>query len=176
MNIQHSSSSNEWYTPDYIIQMIKEVLGEIDLDPASCPEANLTVKANQIFTKEDDALKHEWKGNLFLNPPGGKIGNKSLSIEFWRYLMVELERGNVDHAIYLAFSIEQLQSSQGKGVPSIGEFTFCVPSKRLRFKKPIGELDNQAPSHSNMIVYVPGKVDNTMKFAAVFSKIGVIIN
>lgn len=174
MHILHSSNSNEWYTPNFIVEMAREVLGNISLDPASCPEANLTIKASQIFTKEDDGLSKEWSGIIFINPPGNKVKNKSQSILFWEKLMKS--RDTIDDAIFIAFSIEQLQSSQGKGVPSMGEFTFCVPSKRLKFKKPEGELNNQAPSHSNMIVYVPGQADRTEEFIKVFSKIGVIVN
>lgn len=61
-----SLKSNEWYTPDRYIQAVKEVLGSIDLDPASCAEANQTVGATDYYTKEDDGLEQYWKGNVFL--------------------------------------------------------------------------------------------------------------
>jgi hypothetical protein len=33
---------------------VREVLGEIDLDPASCADANKIVRAKQFFTQEDN--------------------------------------------------------------------------------------------------------------------------
>ena len=42
----------EWYTPPYIIEKAKLVLGTIDLDPASCEYANRTVGASKIYTAE----------------------------------------------------------------------------------------------------------------------------
>ncbi len=52
--------SNEWYTPSYIIEAARQVLGSIDLDPASCALANQTVKAAKYFTVDDDGLAQSW--------------------------------------------------------------------------------------------------------------------
>lgn len=87
--------------------------------------------------------------------------------------MHELYSGNVGHAIFLAFSIEQMQSSQNKGVPPMLNFPFCVPAKRIAFVDPLGEGRN-APSHSNFIIYVPGSIDVTYKFVEIFSGLGKV--
>ena len=63
------NESHEWYTPRPLI----EKLGvEFDLDPASSTAANTLIQAKNIFTKEDDGLKQDWYGNVWLNPPYGK--------------------------------------------------------------------------------------------------------
>ncbi len=57
-------SSDEYYTPKHII----EALGHFDLDPAT-PENPRWSTADVMYTKEDDGLKQEWFGRVFLNPP-----------------------------------------------------------------------------------------------------------
>lgn len=71
MTAQHSSESNEHYTPKYIVEPVRETLGGIDLDPATTERANRIVKAKRIFTAADDGLSKRWSGTVFLNPPGG---------------------------------------------------------------------------------------------------------
>ncbi len=68
---RHSSESNEHFTPPAIVDAARALLGGIDLDPASCEAANRTVKAERIFTKQDNGFAREWNGRVFLNPPGG---------------------------------------------------------------------------------------------------------
>ena len=73
-NIKHSSATVEHYTPIWLVEKARYVLGEIDLDPASSPIANEAVKARRVFTAEQNALwQPEWKGRTFLNPPGGLV-------------------------------------------------------------------------------------------------------
>src|SRR6266567_8413556 len=62
-------SDDEWFTPVEIIEAVRDVLGTIDLDPASCDEAQETVQATRYFTAENDGLKQEWAGRVWLNPP-----------------------------------------------------------------------------------------------------------
>jgi hypothetical protein len=176
MNIQHSSRSDVWRTPAFVVEMIHKVLGTIDLDPASDIGANEVIKASQIITREEDGLSSGWTGKaLFVNPPGGKIGNASKAGLFWAKLMSYREAGCLGHAIFMAFSAEALQTTQGKGCLSVGEFPLCVPRSRLKFVDPTNPKAG-APSHSNLIVYVPGRVDKSDLFEEVFKSLGIIIN
>ena len=43
--------------------------GTIDLDIASCEEAQKTVQATHFFTKSDNALIQVWLGRIYGNPP-----------------------------------------------------------------------------------------------------------
>jgi hypothetical protein len=172
MNIQHSSRTDQWGTPPYIVEAVRKVLGTIDLDPASSAKWNQTVGATRFLTEGLESWESTEPQNVYLNPPGGKQGNKSLAGLFWQRLMVERDVGLVRHAVFMAFSAEALQNTQGKGCAPIMAFPFCVPSKRLHFVSDSGKKD--APSHSNVIVYVPGTVDYTELFREVFAPIGCV--
>ncbi len=69
--------SNDWHTPAKYIELVRAVMGRIDLDPFSSVIANQTVKATQFFTIEDDAVNRAapWATGsikLFCNPPYGR--------------------------------------------------------------------------------------------------------
>ena len=65
------TGDTEWYTPANILEAVAEVLGAIDLDPASsaAQQAHATVKATRYFTIADNSLEQRWRGRVFLNPP-----------------------------------------------------------------------------------------------------------
>ena len=174
MNIQHSSRTDEWYTPLDTILRARQALGGINFDPASSAVANARIGATYFYTKEIDALKTPWPANLgsvFLNPPGGKLRNRSLTELFWQRLLEHQDR--FDAAIFLAFSLEAAQSTQRDGKGGVMRFPFCIPRKRIAFDKPDG-TPGPAPSHSNVIVYVPGRVNHTDKFVGAFNTLGMV--
>jgi phage N-6-adenine-methyltransferase len=67
------TGNEEWYTPKKYIDMAREVLGRIDIDPASNSFANEVVQATTYYTKEDNGLTKEWQGKMWLNPPYSSI-------------------------------------------------------------------------------------------------------
>lgn len=174
MNIQHSSRADDWMTPVWVVDKVKAVLGSIDLDPASSPVANQRVNAAQFYTEEDNGLILPWMGTVYCNPPGGKLGNQSKTVLFWQKLLCERNWRHAEDAIFMCFSVEALQTSQGKGTLSIGHFMICIPSKRISFDDPTGQRGG-APSHSNCIAYVPGRVNRSARFRAVFQDVGVVL-
>jgi phage N-6-adenine-methyltransferase len=89
---------NEWYTPSEWIEVARNIMGSIELDPFSCEQANLTVQADRFFTIEDDALSREWNADtVWMNPPYGR-GLCARAIE---KLVSEFEAGRVGSAIVL---------------------------------------------------------------------------
>jgi hypothetical protein len=77
-NAQHSSESNEHYTPSEIIEAARSVMGEIDFDPFSSEKANQVVKAEWFLTIEEDAFgalpgSEDLPERVWCNPPGGRF-------------------------------------------------------------------------------------------------------
>lgn len=68
-HVSNNSGENEWYTPKPLLDAARKTMGSIDLDPASSEIANKTVCAEYFFTKDNNGLKQEWFGNVWLNPP-----------------------------------------------------------------------------------------------------------
>jgi phage N-6-adenine-methyltransferase len=84
---------DEWYTPPDVVERARGVLGEIDLDPASCAFAQKVVKARRFYTAADDGRSKPWQGRVFCNPPY----SPTLICEFTAKLLSE----KPDAAVYL---------------------------------------------------------------------------
>jgi len=156
------SKDDEYFTPAKYVEIVRAVLGEIDLDPASCPEAQAIVKATRYFTKEDDGLKQEWKGRLFLNPPF----NRPLLRPFVRKLIHEYRSGRVTEAILLATSFTATKLFQEAMRSSTA---ICFTNHNIAFiHKTKGQMGNSSTGQA--FLYFGKDVE---KFARRFRDIGV---
>lgn len=77
LSARHSAENANFHSPSYIVEAAREVLGRIDLDPASCERANAVIKASTFFDVAQNGYQREWgypyaPSTTFLNPPGGR--------------------------------------------------------------------------------------------------------
>jgi ParB family chromosome partitioning protein len=177
----------EHYTPLDIVAASRRLMGEIDLDPASCARANKYVQAAKFYTKRDDGLspRRPWAGRLFINPPGGvtdpATGARlapSLVRPFWERLATHYLDGSVEQAIFVGFSLEQLQSLQLASECGISplDVPLCFPRRRIRFLLPSGQ-PNPRPTHANYIAFLPPRFEPKTAiryFAELFSAFGAV--
>jgi ParB family transcriptional regulator, chromosome partitioning protein len=188
---QHSSKSNEHYSPPEFPAAARWVMGWIDLDPASCPLANTLVGANHIYTKEMDGFSRPWGGRVWLNPPGGKVNKhgeevkagpgQSNMLRWWYRLVDGWLDGTIYQATFLMFQLSLVQRAQER-TPSPLDFPMCFPSQRMCFWKPdpvTGLLvQSKDPTHPNAVVYLPPRdnlVGASARFEQGFQHLGKVI-
>jgi phage N-6-adenine-methyltransferase len=127
-------SDDEWFTPPKIMDAVRDVLGTIDLDAASCDQAQQTVQATRYFTIEDDGLKQEWAGRVWLNPPF----SHPLNIHFVNKLIAEVASGRVSEAIMLVNILPSAWLQDAVEACS----SVCFSRDRLRFTHQTGKVQN----------------------------------
>ena len=163
----YSSASIEWYTPARYLEAVREVLGKIDLDPASNEQANGTIRAAKFFTQADDGLKLDWFGRVFMNPPYGSTPEyPSLAAAFCNKAISQYQDGKIDAAIILVNS----SHSQAWQAP-LYDFPICFVDHRIQFVAGDGEK-NKNPTFQNIFVYLG---PNTPKFCRAFSRFGYVM-
>lgn len=168
-----------WRTPGPIIERVRHVFGgTIDLDPASDAEAQKTVRATRWIGKDENGLEAPWTGfdtpvSVFLNYPGGKQNGLPLPNQFWASLVSHRRVGLIKQAIVVAFSLEQLRTTQVAYGEKMLHFPLCIPRKRIAFVDPAGGK-KAAPRYANAIVYVPGTLDRRELFAETFGPLGAV--
>jgi phage N-6-adenine-methyltransferase len=163
--VTHSSTgTNDWYTPQEHIEAARSVMGSIDTDPASSKNAQVTVKAENYFTKENSGLDKEWNGKVFMNPPYSMPEIK----QFTDKLIREIEAGRVDEAIILTNN-----SSDTSWFHSLlsASTMACLTKGRINFYSKDGEK-GMATRQGQCFFYVGS---NQEKFSSTFKQFGAII-
>jgi len=145
--VLQSSKSVEHYTPSCYVEAARAVLGRIDLDPASCREANRVVKATRIHTIKDDGLSRRWSGNVYLNPPGGRDKHhRSVAAKWVARLLEEYEDGDVEAAVLEVFNARPCE----KWFTPLWQYPICFTDHRVDHWGP-GSTGN--PVHGAAFVY-----------------------
>lgn len=131
--------SNEWYTPARYTSAARLVMGGIDLDPASCEQANEIVQATRFYTEEENGLAQVWYGRVWLNPPFGTVYNQqSNQALFTNRLVLEHRARNIEQAVLLttlkpACSYFKL----------LWDYPLCFADHHVQFHRPNGEKKDQ---------------------------------
>jgi phage N-6-adenine-methyltransferase len=161
-HVANNSGDNEWYTPKPYIEAARAVMGAIDIDPASSEEANKVVKAERIYTAEDNGLKHDWAGRLWCNPPYAS----ELVGKFIDKLVESVESGAVTEALVLVNNATETRWFAR--LASVSAF-LCFPTGRVKFWHP--RKESSAPLQGQAVAYI-GK--HGKRFAAEFKQFGIV--
>ena len=159
-HVGHNSGDNEWYTPAEIIEAVREVMGGIDLDPATSNEAQAVIKATRCFTPDDNlSLTSQWTGRIWLNPPYAR----PLISRFIDKLIAE---EGVSQAAVLVNNATETEWGQKL---LLWCDVACFPKGRIKFWRP---RKASAPLQGQMICYRGERAD---RFGEVFAKYGVVL-
>lgn len=157
------SGENEWFTPPRYVAIARDVLGGIDLDPASSEAGQKFVEAAEYFSRQDDGLAQEWHGRVWLNPPYAQ----PLIAEFVSKLCREWRAGRVDAAIMLTHNYTDNAwfheaAAHAKAI--------CFTRGRVKFVNEKGE--EAAPTQGQAFFYFGGEAH---EFAERFREIGFVV-
>ena len=150
--------SDNWYTPQHIIDLVIQVLNQIDLDP--CAETGKNIPASTHYTHTDNGLIQPWHGRIFLNPPYSEPG------KWITKLNKEIATGRVTEAIALVPGATDTNWLS----PVLKTQPVCFWKGRIKF------LDTnykpKLPARQSHVLIYWG--DNSARFLEVFDAYGVV--
>jgi hypothetical protein len=174
----------EYYTPCEILIAARQVLGRIDLDPASSPRANEYVKAKAWYGIDPagqfvDGLFQLWYGRVWMNHPFGrkepKCGDSCSkqhthhSIDYhgnaaWvKKLLEEYRVKNVTEALCITYAC----TSEAWFQPLL-DYPMCFLSPRTNYFTPDGNVKQGVPKGSVITYLGP----NLYQFGNTFQNFG----
>jgi hypothetical protein len=156
------SGDPEWYTPAYVVEPVRQVLGTIDVDPASSDIAQRTVQATRFYTAQDNALLQAWHGRVFLNPPF----LQPLVAHFVTRLVAEYRAGHVSEAILLTHNFTETAWFQRAEAAAT---RMCFTTKRIKFVDPHG--NRMRPTQGNVFFYFGPNVETFTRIFRTFGRI-----
>jgi ParB family chromosome partitioning protein len=165
VNYRAGSGDNEWHTPLEHIAAARNVLGEIDLDPASNLIAQETVRATNHYTRADNSLSKEWHGRVWLNPPYAQ----PLINQFVQKLVDEFASGRVTQAIMLTNNYTDTAWFQ---LAAATAALICFPRGRINFINVDGSTGS--PTQGQAIFYY-GTTGGGEEFRKTYSAFGLVV-
>lgn len=162
-HVAANSGENEWYTPPHIIEAAVEVMGAIDLDPASSSQANASIGATDFYTINNSGLTHQWHGRVWLNPPYAS----DLVSRFVDKLVEEYVIDRVTEACLLSNNATETKWFQHAVRVANA---VCFPEGRLSYWYP--DRTSKTPLQGQAIIYYG---PHTEKFRTVFGQLGSVL-
>ncbi len=144
-HVGHNTGEFEWYTPKALVEAAREVLGAIDLDPASSKAANAVVRATTFFTTADDGLTQPWKGRVWMNPPY----TTQLITQFAEKLVIHVRAGDVPAAIVI---VNNGTETEWFAILASVATAVCFPRGRVKFWSP--RIGGSTPLQGQAVLYI----------------------
>lgn len=159
--------SDSWFTPKLYIDLVKKVMGCIDLDPFSSKEANKLIEAKRYFDINFSAFENNWfdsesNPNVFMNPPYSR-GLIEKSVDYFLF-----NKAHMNQAIVLVNNATETKWFQKLLLQAD---MACFPSKRIAFENIDGKSVSGNTRGQAFLYYGRRK----MLFKKTFEAIGVVL-
>jgi phage N-6-adenine-methyltransferase len=151
---------DEWYTPSEYVEAARDLMGAIDLDPASCDAAQEVVQAGTYYDKQRDGLKQPWFGHVWLNPP------YSDPAPFTDAASRMYRDGAIDGCVILVNNATETGWFQRL----LALYPACFLNKRISFWHP--GRRSESPRQAQVVFYLGAEVG---RFCEVFGGFGTIV-
>lgn len=162
-HVGQNTGETEWFTPKEYADAARAVLGAIELDPASTDEANAIIQAEQIYTEQDDGLKHQWDGRVWMNPPY----SQPLVTQFCEKLAESVKAGTVPAAVVLVNNATE--TGWFRALADVAA-AICFPTGRVRFWHP--KKESATPLQGQAVLYIG---DQISVFCEAFASFGFLV-
>ncbi len=154
------ASSDTWNTPASFLELVRAVMGGIDVDPASNEDAQAVVHAATFYTLATNGLAREWTGRVYLNPPYSDPSPLVLK------LLGELDAGRATEAIVLV----NARTGSGWFQALAVRAWRCDVRKRIKFWRP--ERPEGSTGRTSSVAFYVGP--HVRRFARVFRPLGTV--
>ncbi len=160
-----------WHTPDKYLNAVREVMGGIDLDPATDEKAQLRIKAKTYYTYETNGLNKKWEGSVILCPPY----RQDILEQFVEKAICEYQSGSAEQIIVLIHTKATWEKwfqdllRVCSAVCFIGELIKWIPGHEIPYI--ISEVIKPEYDERGSVFFYLGP--NIERFIEVFSKFGV---
>lgn len=131
-----SSRTDEWPTDPRDFARLAAEFGPFDLDPCATLE---NAKCPRFFTREDDGLRQEWTGRVFMNPPYGR------SLPHW--MRKAYDAAQTTASVVVCLVPARTDTAWWHEYAARGEVRF------LRGRLKFGDCKNPAPFPSAVVVF-----------------------
>ena len=143
------SVNQTWGTPrKFLIFLEENFLWVPSLDAAASIR---NTKAQKYFTEDDDSLKQTWFGNVWLNPPFGKV----LLPQFLDKCTEQIKAGNADSIFVLIPARTDTKWFHEKVIPN-ARYVYLIKG-RFNFDSPYAAEGANALFPSMLVIYKAGQ-------------------
>lgn len=156
------AGSDDQYTPRWVLDAARQVLGRIDLDPATSAAAQAVVGAQRYYTQTDNGLIQPWAGRVWCNPP------YSDPLPWVKKLIGHYRAGEVSAALLL---LNIAGAPEWARLLWHGGYPVCILAARIEFATPDGRQRPAKNMYDQFLWYFgrrPGR------FASAFAPYGTI--
>jgi ParB family chromosome partitioning protein len=154
---------DEWYTPDWLLLLVRATFGAIDVDPASCATANKVVQATRFYDKEINGLVQHWSGRVWCNPPYSR-GNIEAFVDKF---ILEYDTRRMTRGLLLVNNATETAWFQSL----LMRFPVCFLNRRVRFWH--SERGGDSPRQGQVVFYAG---PDWGSFRDPFSAAGVVVS